>query len=116
MLPAYLMHVACSFLSSRHLAEKNEFYSALKSAASALADATADLTCFDVPPNPYSHPFQPYDGKWDYQRCGEMMPDSFWVTADGRSDMFGPTLQNFTFAIEHCRRAWGVELDKSTSE
>jgi lysosomal Pro-X carboxypeptidase len=116
VLPAHPVRVACSFLSERFPSTKVEIYSALKAAAAVLANATADLTCFDVAPNPYSHPAAPYDGIWDYQRCAEMLPDSFWFTANGASDMFWPVAQNFTFAVEHCRRAWGVELDESTSD
>ena len=116
LLPAYPMRVACSFLGAQHLASKGELYSALKSAAAVLANATADSPCFDIPPNPYTHAAQRYDGIWDYQRCAESVPDSFWFAADGRGDMFWPALQNFSFAVEHCRRAWGVELDTSTSE
>ena len=116
VLPAYPMRVACSFLSAHTFATRGDLYSALKDAAAVLANATADLNCFDVPPNPYSHPEVSYDGIWDYQRCSEMMPDSFWFAADGSSDMFWPLPQNFSFAVEHCKRAWGVELDQSTSE
>ena len=42
--------------------------------------------------------------------------DCVVVAADGSSDMFWPLPQNFSFAVEHCKRAWGVELDQSTSE
>jgi lysosomal Pro-X carboxypeptidase len=116
LLPANPIRVACSYLSASDPGSKSDLYSGMKAAAAVLANATADVACFDVPPNPYSHPDASYDGIWDYQRCTEMMPDSFWFTANGGSDMFWPLLQNSSFAAEHCRSAWGVTLDKATSE
>jgi len=116
LLPAYPVRVACSFLGAQTLAAAGDMYSALKAAAAVLANATADAPCFAVPPNPYTHPEASYDGIWDYQRCTEMMPDSFWFAASGSSDMFWPLPQNLTFAVEHCKRAWGVEVDQTTSE
>lgn len=116
LLPANPISVACSFLSADGFESRHDLYSALKAAAAVLANATADVTCFDVPPNPYRHPAAAYDGIWDYQRCTEMMPDSFWFSANGHSDMFWPLQQNMTFAVEHCQQAWGVALDQTTSE
>jgi lysosomal Pro-X carboxypeptidase len=115
LLPANPIRVACSFLTAR-FDRGRDLYSAMKSAAAVLANATADMSCFDIPPNPYTHPEASYDGIWDYQRCTEMMPDSFWFTANGYSDMFWPLSQNFSFAKEHCDKAWGVTLDTSSSE
>ena len=53
--------------------------------------------CFEIAPNPYSHPDQVYDGIWDYQQCTEWQPDSEWFSTDGANDMFWPLPRNETF-------------------
>ena len=49
-----------------------------------------------------------YDGQWDWQRCTELQPDSFWFAANGVTDAFWPAPYNASFTTEHCAAAWGV--------
>ena len=108
-LPAFPLRKACSYLGSGEL-PIGELYGAVFAAISVLNNASA-VPCFDIPPNPYSHPQLPYDGIWDYQQCTEMQPDSQWFTSNGVEDMFFASPYNTTFLAEHCRLAWGVEPD-----
>jgi len=107
-LPAFPLRKACSFLSASPLPPA-ELYGAVFKAISVINNATP-TTCYAIPPNPFSHPADPYDDIWDFQQCTEMQPDSQWFSS-GTSDMFFPSPYNLTFLMEHCRLAWGVSPD-----
>jgi len=108
-LDAYPMRSACAFLAAP--VAPDELYAAVRNAVAVLYNASGSGgACFDIPPNPYSHPSDPYDGQWDWQQCTEWQPDSQWFAADGVRDMFWAQPRNESFLAEHCARAWGVTV------
>lgn len=115
-----------------------KLFPALRRAVAVLYNATGDGKCFDLPAYPTSlDPAKPMDGIWDWQwcdiptpacfsfrsnpwrfcsaiyvdvlcRCTEAMPDSYWFSTDGKSDMFWPNPYNQTLIDTHCEAAWHV--------
>ena len=85
-------------------------YEGMYQAISVVNNASA-VPCYDIAPNPFSHPADPYDGIWDFQQCTEMQPDSQWIESGSASDMFFASPYNLTFLREHCAAAWGVTPD-----
>ena len=105
-LPAYPLRAACERLATPLTGAG--LFAGVREAVAVLYNATP-VDCFDIPPNPYTHPADPYDGIWDWQQCTEMQPDSQWFSTNGVTDMFFPSPYNISFLVEHCRGAWGVE-------
>ncbi len=69
-LPAYPVRAACSVLNSPIApTNKTGLYDAMRIAVSVMANATGDAPCYQIDPNPYTHPAFKVDGQWDYQRC-----------------------------------------------
>lgn len=111
VLPAFPVRVACSFLAAPldPVKDKLRLYAAVAAAVGVVNNATVPpVSCFQVDPNPYTHPSEQYDGIWDYQRCTELQPDSFWFSTSGVTDMFWALPQNLSFTVAHCAAAWGV--------
>jgi lysosomal Pro-X carboxypeptidase len=114
-LPAYPMRAACAALA-QPLAPGDALYAGVRDAVAVLYNASGSGgECFDIPPNPYSHPSSSFDGIWDYLECTEFQPDSQWFSTDGVRDMFWSQPRNFSFLVEHCRAAWGVNVTAQSS-
>ena len=115
-LGAYPMRAACAALAAP-LAPGEALYAGVRDAVAVLYNASGSAGgCFAVPPNPYSHPADPYDGQWDYQECTEFQPDSQWfATSGGDADMFWPQPRNESFLAVHCAAAWGVRVTAQSS-
>eukprot|EP01116_Phalansterium_solitarium_P017310 TRINITY_DN4229_c0_g3_i1.p1 TRINITY_DN4229_c0_g3~~TRINITY_DN4229_c0_g3_i1.p1 ORF type:complete len:494 (+),score=190.42 TRINITY_DN4229_c0_g3_i1:100-1581(+) len=108
LLPPFPVRVACKPLDQPFdTANPKALLTALNAGMAVLANATP-VACNEIDPNPYSHPAWQYDGIWDYQRCTELMPDSFWFASNGVTDMFFSYPYNLSFAEVHCAAAWNV--------
>jgi len=82
-------------------------------AVAVLYNVTGQKPCNELPayPSPVT-PSAAMDGIWDYQWCTETMPDSFWFTTTGETDMFWPNPFNQTLVDTHCQMAWGLTADR----
>jgi len=112
--PAFIYRVMCSHLSEP-LSDPVILYNAVRNAVDTLVNASGQLTCNQIDPNPYTHPSDTYDGTWDYQQCTEFQPDSFWFATDGVNDMFWPQPYNSSFLKIHCAAAWNVTVTDESS-
>lgn len=107
MLPAWPVREACAFLSTPITNNNTQLYYAVANAVAVIGNATP-VPCNDITPNPYTHPSQQYDGIWDFQRCTELQPDSFWFATDGVRDMFWDQPYDLNFTSIHCAAAWNI--------
>ena len=109
MLPAFPVRVACSYLNTPIDPVQNTtaLYQAVANAVGVIANATP-VSCNEIDPNPYTSPASNMDGTWDYQRCNELQPDSFWFSTNGITDMFWDQPENITFTITHCMDEYNV--------
>ncbi len=103
-LPAFPMRVACEHMKDANMSD-NALLQGLAQAVSVWYNYTDDLSCLDYRKgvNPET---QNVGELWDYQFCTEMfMP----MSRDGINDMFFPQPFDYGYAIEDCKRRWGVE-------
>jgi lysosomal Pro-X carboxypeptidase len=109
VLPAFPVREACSFLSTPidPVGNTTGLYAAVMQAIGVFNNATP-TACYDTGANPYTHPATQYDGIWDYQRCTELQPDSFWFATNGQTDMFWEQPYDLNFTTQHCTAAWNV--------
>ena len=113
-LGAFPMRAACAALAAP-IPAPADLYEAVRSAVSVLYNASGSGgACFSIPPNPYSHPADVYDGIWDWQQCTEFQPDSQWFSTDGVNDMFWPLPRDETFLAAHCLAAWNVTVTEQS--
>jgi lysosomal Pro-X carboxypeptidase len=98
-LPAFPVRAACEALKRIIDPATNTtgLYEAMAEAAGTLYNVTRDVRCNDIPPNPNSHPADPYDGQWDYQQCTEMQPDSQWFETREDVTVFWNEPRNLTY-------------------
>lgn len=109
-LPPFPVRVACGFLSTPIDPVNNTtgLYNAVAQAVAVVGNATP-VSCNDIDPNPYTSPASNMDGIWDYQRCNELQPDSFWFSTYGSdSDMFWYQPENISFTLTHCMDEYNV--------
>ena len=108
-LPAFPARAACAHVDAPISPNnKTGLYTAMRGAMSVIANATGGASCFAIDPNPYTHPSFPMDGQWDFQRCTELQPDSFWFAANGVTDSFWAVPYDAGFTTTHCAAAWNV--------
>ncbi|EGD74214.1 hypothetical protein PTSG_06225 [Salpingoeca rosetta] len=102
-LPAYPVVAACKPLAKKDL-KGDALLSALRDGAAVYANATQDLTCFDIPDQKHVE----QDGIWDYQWCTELMPQETYFSLNGTTDMFWAQPQDMAFVRDHCRTKYGI--------
>jgi lysosomal Pro-X carboxypeptidase len=113
-LGAFPMRAACAALAEP-IPAPADLYAAVRDAVAVLYNASGSGgACFDIAPNPYTHPAIQYDGIWGFQQCTEWQPDSFFFSSDGVSDMFYSFQRNETLMAEVCLQAWNVTVTEQS--
>lgn len=81
-MDGYPMRTACAQLAQPQ-PQPGPLYEAVRNAVGVLYNASGSGgDCFAIPPNPYTHPADPYDGIWDWQQCAGL-PSHTWGLRHG---------------------------------